>query len=385
MKDHPNIQRWLEAADLEVRTLERMGMWVEVPKSEATRCIIPGTWAFRRKRSPDGEVKKYKARFCVRGDLQEGTFDTYSPLVAWSTVRFLLVFALSFDWITTSIDFASAFVQATLDQPVWIHLPRGYRSSLGPNTCLRLVKSLYGLSVAPRLWFEHLSRALKAIGLTQSRYDQCLFYSKCLMLGVYCDDGCIVAESQAAVDEFLGQLRARGFEFSQEENLCEYLGIKFERDSARGTFTLTQQGLIEKIAAVTGLQNCHPNRLPAIQVALGSDPDGPPMREQWSYPSVVGMLLYPSTNTRPDIAFAVSQVARFTSNPRQSHATAIKTIVRYLWATRDKGTIMKPTGELTLDMYSDADFAGLYGREPTLWKMLYDLEPGTFFCSAAAP
>jgi outer membrane biosynthesis protein TonB len=43
MKDHPNVQRWLAAADLEVRTLERMGTWVEVPKSEATSRIIPGT------------------------------------------------------------------------------------------------------------------------------------------------------------------------------------------------------------------------------------------------------------------------------------------------------------------------------------------------------
>jgi hypothetical protein len=76
------------------------------------------------------------------------------------------------------------------------------------------------------------------------------------------------------------------------------------------------------------------------------------------------MLLYLSTYTRPGIAFAVSQVARFTSNPMQSHATAVKTIVRYLWATLDKGTIMKPTDELTVDMQLDADFAGLYSREP---------------------
>lgn len=53
MRDLPNVMRWVEAADLEVRTLERMGTWVEVPRSEATSRIIPGTWAFRRKRSPD--------------------------------------------------------------------------------------------------------------------------------------------------------------------------------------------------------------------------------------------------------------------------------------------------------------------------------------------
>jgi hypothetical protein len=46
------------------------------------------------------------------------------------------------------------------------------------------------------------------------------------------------------------------------------------------------------------------NWTPAAQAALGIDPDGPPMAETWSYRSIVGMLLYLSTNTRPDIATA---------------------------------------------------------------------------------
>jgi len=43
---------------------------------------------------------------------------------------------------------------------------------------------------------------------------------------------------------------------------------------------------------------------------LGIDPEGKPFDETWSYPSIFGMLLYLTSNTRPDIAFAVSQVAR---------------------------------------------------------------------------
>jgi hypothetical protein len=88
------------------------------------------------------------------------------------------------------------------------------------------------------------------------------------------------------------------------------------------------------------------------------------MQETWSYPSIVGMMLYLSTNTRPDISFAVSQVARFNHSPKKSHATAIKTIVRYLHRTSDKGTIVRPTGDLSVDCYVDADFAGLHGRDP---------------------
>ncbi len=106
------------------------------------------------------------------------------------------------------------------------------------------------------------------------------------------------------------------------------------------------------------------NWTPAAQAALGIDPDGPPMEEAWSYRSIVGMLLYLSTNTRPDIAFAVSQVARLCHSPKKSHASAVKTLVRYLHRTCKMGMIVKPTGNVDLDCYVDADFAGLHGRDP---------------------
>jgi hypothetical protein len=73
-----------------------------------------------------------------------------------------------------------------------------------------------------------------------------------------------------------------------------------------------------------------------------------------------------TTNTRPDLAFAVSQVARFNYDPNKPHATAVKTIVRYLRRTSDKGMIVRPTCRLELDVYVDADFAGLYSVEPAL-------------------
>ena len=108
-------------------------------------------------------------------------------------------------------------------------------------------------------------------------------------------------------------------------------------------------------------QDCNPNHTPAC---LGIDPDREPMGEFWNYRSIVGMLLFLSTNTRPDITFAVSQVARFNHSPKKSHASAIETNVRYQHRTANKGAIVTPTGDLSLDCYVDADFAGLHGRDP---------------------
>ena len=89
------------------------------------------------------------------------------------------------------------------------------------------------------------------------------------------------------------------------------------------------------------------------------------------------MLLYLSTNTRPDITFAVTQVARFNHSPKKSHASAIKTIVRYLHRTSDKGTIDTPTGDLSIDCYIDANFAGLHGRIPITFHQVESQELDT--------
>ena len=51
--------------------------------------VIDSIWAFKLKRYPDGVVKKFKARFCARGDQQlEGVdfFQTYAPVVQWMMV-----------------------------------------------------------------------------------------------------------------------------------------------------------------------------------------------------------------------------------------------------------------------------------------------------------
>lgn len=90
----PDKEKWLDAAQIELDALVNHGTWIEVPIDEATTKILPGTWVFRRKRSPSGEIKKYKARYCCRGDLQEGEFETFAPVVQWSSVRLFLVICM---------------------------------------------------------------------------------------------------------------------------------------------------------------------------------------------------------------------------------------------------------------------------------------------------
>jgi hypothetical protein len=292
-----------------------------------------------------------------------GDFETFAPVVAFSTVRLFLILSLKFKWYTCSIDFANAFVQAELKHPVWIHLPRGFHSTHSGKTCLELQKSLYGLAEAPRLWNLHLFEAITDLGFVPSAIDPCLMMKKDIFLVFFCDDAGVAAKSEAVIDDLVDALNDKGFELTREQSFSEFLGIKYE-ELSDGSISMTQKGLISKIIAAADMEGCNPKHTPAPKAALGLDPDGETMNETWSYPSIVGMLLYLSTNTRPDISFAVSQVARYTHNPKKSHTSAVKHLIRYLSKTWDKGTIVRPSTDLNLDCYVDADFAGLYGRYP---------------------
>ena len=214
------------------------------------------------------------------------------------------------------------------------------------------------------LWSATVLKAFRACGFIQSKHDQCLLLKSDCIVVLYDDDAGISAPSQKIIDDLLEQLQTeQGLALTKEGSFEEFLGIQFNRleDSS---VVLTQKGLTEKTLAAAGMSDCSPNKTPCTQLGLGSDAEGKPMEESWNYASIVGMLLYLTTNTRPDIAFGVSQVARFTSAPKQSHAKAVKSILRYLKGTVDKGMIIRPTTNLNIEAFVDADFAGLYGQEP---------------------
>ena len=128
-----------------------------------------------------------------------------------------------------------------------------------------------------------------------------------------------------------------------------FLGIDFKRIGTK--IELTQTGLIDKVINYTGMTQAKSQPTPALKEPLGTDKNGDHFIEEWSYPTTVGMLLYISSNTRPDIQFVVHQVARFSHSPKKSHGQAIKRIIRYLIGIADKGILFDPKLDAGLDCY----------------------------------
>jgi len=375
----PNKKGFWTACEIEITTLERKESWIVVER-ESWMHVLPSTWAFKIKRYPHGAIRKLKARFCVRGDWQvEGVdfFETFAPVVSWTTVRIMLILSILFDLKTRQVDYTAAFVHALIDADpnlefmtqeernragVYVEMPRGFREG---NKVLKLQRSLYGLKQSPRNFFLHLKSKLEKFGFKQQiDLDPCLFISDKVICLVYVDDTLFFARNEKDIDEVVMFLKNENMELEVEDDVAGFLGVHIDRKKD-GRITLTQLGLTDRIIRALNLGDSHGKETPAEFGTLPKDLDGEPMNGTFSYPSVIGMLLYLSGHSRPDIAFAVSQCARFTHSPTRLHEEALKRIGLYLKQTRTEGLILEPdlTNGLKLDCYVDADFAGQWGYE----------------------
>ena len=356
--------KWYIAMDKELNELEAKGTFRLVPRSKAAgKEIVDTMWTLKRKRLPDGTISRYKARLVVRGDQQKATFDkedTFAPVIDWPAVRLMLILSLQHNLTTVSIDFKNAFVQSSLPEPIFVNLPKGYGGG-HTDRILEVTKSLYGDCRAPRLWYDHLKAQLSKLGLKPDGSDPCLFCKENVVLVTYVDDAIICGTDQDAVNEILNGLKKLDMDFDHLGDLPTYLGVQITRHED-GSMELKQPHLTESIIAALGLTDSRAKGTPASRT-IGKETDKPPLDEGFNYRSVVGMLLCLGNNTRPDCAFAIHQAARFSNNPRQPHGKALKRIGRYLQGTQDKGLILHPSKDMTLNCYVDADFAGIWGNE----------------------
>ena len=130
-------------------------------------------------------------------------WETYAPLVHWSTIRMVLVLFALLQLKSRQVDYTQAFPQAPLDDDVFMRIPQGWyfnpeSQQLHPNTsdatfhnkqhCIHLKRNLYGVKQAVRNWYLHLKQGLLSRSFLQSNIDPGLFIWNDCILVVYTDD-----------------------------------------------------------------------------------------------------------------------------------------------------------------------------------------------------
>ena len=205
-----------------------------------------------------------------------------------------------------------------------------------------------------------MKKLIGSLGIVQSKMDKCVFYRGQAMYALYTDNSILAGPNKEEIQQVIDNLKNAKLDLTEEGDLEDFLGVQIER-KADGSIHLSQPHLIDQILKDLRLdkQDVTTKNVPStsskilLRYPLSKDFDN-----SFNYKSVIGKLNYLEKTTRSDISYITHQCARFTSCPKEEHGQAIRWLGRYLKATRNRGTILRPQKGKGLEVYVDADFSG---------------------------
>ena len=397
---------WKEAMDDEITSMVKFGVFTRMPRSAAGRRQILGCrWVFKRKTNRFGEVYRYRARLVAQG-FRQRAYDSYdpdhtsSPVVHKDTLRLFLSVCAAENLRVFQADVKAAFLQAPLEEEIFIKAPPGYDSidpETGEPTVWRLSKAIYGLKQSSACFWSALCKHLTDHGFVSILGDPCLFKKVMpdggvIMVASYVDDLTFAVSDQSQHSYFMDLMRAR-FEIDEGEGApVEWLlGMAIQQDLEAGFIRMDMETAITKLAEGL-LTKEELAKASSIQHPMLSTSQLPKLSEaeinvsEFDYLSVVGSLLHIANCVRCDISFAVGVLSRHGMHPGKAHVRACKRVVQYLFNTRALGiTYRRPRADVKkhvplmfegaqhplddgtnkLQVFADSDYAADHTRRST--------------------
>lgn len=356
VRESPNRGKWFEAMQEELKSIHENETWelVDLPEEKNA---IGSKWVYKIKYNQDGSVARYKARLVAQGFDQKFGMDydeVFAPVGRSTTFRTLLSVAAHRGYSVKQYDIETAFLNGKLSEEIYMKQPPGFEN--GSKVC-RLKKSLYGLKQAARSWNQELERVLISCGCVQSEIDNCLYTikvdGKVGYVLVYVDDLLIAGDDDHVID-YVVQSIQKEFKVKDLGNVNNFLGIQVTKDSS-GDFYVSQENYIGKIIKEAGLVEAKTSKVPL-------DPGYEKLNcedkiSDHEYRKLIGMLLYVSVNSRPDITASVSILSQKLSCPTKLDLLEVKRVIRYLKGTLDfKLKVSDVHNDLMLQAYSDANW-----------------------------
>ncbi|KAF7173426.1 hypothetical protein CNMCM6106_007498 [Aspergillus hiratsukae] len=353
IKTHPLGWLFEQAEKEHLQSHVPMNSWTTVNRSEAKGDqVLDCMWVYVYKFDKHGRLMKCKARLVVRGDQQtkEKAEDTYAATLAARSFRTFMAIAARFDLELKQYDAVNAFVHAPLNKKVFMRMPRGYQQR---GRILRLNKAVYGLRQSPVLWQRLFTTTLINIGFKPIPHEPCCMTYDGILIFFYVDDIVLAyrKSQHSTAKSLIKQLKAQ-YNISGGEDLQWFLGIAIYRDRKQRKAWLSQASYIDKISRLA--DTTQPGETPMIKAELlhKERASGQTVRK---YQRKIGSLLYAAVTTRIDIAFAVSRLARFLTNPGPEHHDAADRVLHYLYQHR--GLALQLGGADDFLVATDASFA----------------------------
>jgi Reverse transcriptase (RNA-dependent DNA polymerase)/GAG-pre-integrase domain len=376
---------WKQAIQDEYNSLLESGTWEIVDRP--TQNVLSGKWLFKLKRGPDGGICRWKARWVVRGfEQQEGVDyqETFASVVKPMSYKVLFAIAAAHDLEIEQMDVKTAFLYGEIKETVFVEHPPEVDPSIDRKAKVcKLHKGLYGLKQSPSVWYKTLSDFLKSLGFRSLLADYSVFIKGDIIIAAYVDDLLILGSKKTEIQKVKDALNSR-FKMTDLGPCQYYLGMKVTRDRANRILRLGQRTYAERILRDFGMADCKPAATPMdTNVNLSPAEDGyeaPQEVKRW-YQGVVGAMMYLMLGTRPELAFPISVVSRYTANPTDSHVSAMKRALRYLKGALDYELVFKGSTS-PLVGYTDADWAGDKGTRRSTSGYTFNIGSGAISWSS---
>lgn len=358
--------------------------WIltNIPKEKrAIKC----KWVYATKEDINGEITKFKARLVAKGFSQIEGIDyqeTFAPVVRYSSIRMLLAIAAHYNLEIAQMDAVTAFLNGKLEEEIYMEQPLHFDDKSG-RYC-KLIKSIYGLKQASRVWNETLNRTLTTFGLTRSQVDQCIYHqikkNDILIVAIYVDD-ILIFSNKKELEIKVKNALISDYKMKDMGVASSILGVRITRDREKGTITLDQTAYINRILIRFDMQERKPVRSPLDPSQKLSNEMCPKKEDlrlsmkKIPYRQAIGSLLFLAMISRPDISFSVNLLSRYCENPGLAHWGAVKRLMHYIKGTINYRLIYGTSNE-SLKGYSDADWAADLDERKSTTGYLFTLFGG---------
>lgn len=334
---------YIKAELAELGQFETHKVWELVPRPKQNK-PIQVRWTYDLKTDTEGKVVKYKARLVARGFQEEAKVEEiFAPTMKYDTFRTMLTIAAKKKLKVKQYDVSTAFLHAPLlGEEVYVEQPPGHEIKGKEDWVYKLDKAMYGLRSSPRAYADFFMGSLGDLGFEQSKQDDCLFMLKkgtdFLYYLFHVDDICVVSNNTTLEQEVLQEL-TKTVKIKDMGELDTFLGVKVRRDDTYNYY-LSQshyiKTLVERFQLQSSTTQVDTPSLSTKHLVAAALPVGVEERAEvlaLKYQALVGGLIY-TVRTRPDVAYAVSDLARFMHSWDTTHWKAGIRCLRYLQNTQ---------------------------------------------------
>ncbi|KFD59936.1 hypothetical protein M514_27886 [Trichuris suis] len=252
------------------------------------------------------------------------------------------------------------YLYGKLAEEIYMKLPEGYEHAVGKVA--RLLRPIYGLKQAGRVWNETLTAFLDKHGFQRQWSSSCVYVSSNqIIIVVYVDDILLFHSDPKEIDKVIQVMKGE-YDIHDLGELSYILGVKIHR--MKHELRMNQSAYIESILRKYNMELCKPASTPldpSVELSVADCPKTQAERDEMAtvpYRDLIGSLMYIALSTRPDILFAVTKLSQHNSDPGRVHRNQVKHVLRYLNRTKAYEMVFRTTAESAIEIHCDADWAG---------------------------